>query len=104
MENADPKSKCQIMNINLFDLKAIAVNNGYSISEEVLTSFLNAEDNATVMFLPSKRYQTTDHDTSSPLTKYNLLWSYRPKSLLSKYINTHHPLCEDLPGHNQRWS
>eukprot|EP01083_Nonionella_stella_P300701 1028007_1 len=42
MENADPND-----HEHQSVLKAIAVNNGYSISEEVLTSFLNAEDNAT---------------------------------------------------------
>eukprot|EP01083_Nonionella_stella_P180904 646491_1 len=40
---------------------------------------------------------------SSPLTKYNLLWSYHHRSILSRYTKIHHPICENKTGHNIRW-
>ncbi len=41
---------------------------------------------------------------SSPLTNYNLCSSYHNRSMLSKYIEVHHPICDDIIGHNQRWN
>eukprot|EP01083_Nonionella_stella_P257372 881046_1 len=42
-------------------------------------------------------------NNSSPLTNYSLMWSYHHRSTLSKYKTIHHPICEDMFGHNQRF-